>query len=272
VKTLCTLLLAVVAASTVAQGQRAARLPWGNLDVVLFPDSAAGTLVWVASRAASPADFGKDREFLVFVNPESALAWIPRARAFLAQKMTDTDTARVALSNDLEAIANGVISLGRHRVKGRWSDDCLIALSGLPARPPVFVSATDALTRAFLDSFTAVALRTPEPSPSQTRMLVANQLDRARSVVPSSTNQTPYYPGAERRARVEGDVWLSFVVTPEGQADMKTVRVLLSDDVGFLQSVRDALATHRFRPATQGGVPVAARVYQRFVFRLTFQP
>jgi TonB family protein len=99
-------------------------------------------------------------------------------------------------------------------------------------------------------------------------MLIANQLDRARSVVPSSTNQPPYYPEAERRVKGEGDVWLSFIVTPDGQADMKSVQVLLSDDISFLHSVKTAVARYHYQPATQGGVPVAARVYQRFVFRL----
>src|SRR5437016_4099710 len=107
--------LVFVSAASVAHGQRAARLPWGNLDVAIFPDSAGGTLVWVASRAASPDDFGKDREFLMFALPDSVMAWIPRALAFLDYKMTDADTAQAIESNELNAVGYGSIGLARRR-------------------------------------------------------------------------------------------------------------------------------------------------------------
>ena len=77
----------------------------------------------------------------------------------------------------------------------------------------------------------------------------------------------PAYPEISRRKGEEGTVELSFVVLASG----KTTDIVLAHSSGFpllddaaIQAVRRA----RFRPATQNGVPVMAKMLQPFAFRL----
>ena len=52
------------------------------------------------------------------------------------------------------------------------------------------------------------------------------------------------------------------------QVDTITIRVLQSDDPRFTQSVREALALSRFRPAKRAGKTVRQLVEQKFRFKI----
>ena len=76
------------------------------------------------------------------------------------------------------------------------------------------------------------------------------------------------YPEDLRLQSQSGEAWVSFVVQADSTADTTSFRVLLSDDPAFAAEAIRALRAARYRPARIGNVPVAARVYQRFTFRI----
>jgi len=88
---------------------------------------------------------------------------------------------------------------------------------------------------------------------------------------PAPGNRAPRYPDALRKARVEGDVLVQFVVDSSGGVELSTFKVLRSADPAFTQAVRDALATYRFTPAEVGGMHVKQLVTMPFTFDLSKQ-
>ena len=82
-------------------------------------------------------------------------------------------------------------------------------------------------------------------------------------------NAAPTYPAQLRAANIQGMVQASFVVREDGKADMSTFMVRHSDHDAFTASVRKALETWRFKPATKDGKPVSKLMTMPFIFSLT---
>lgn len=78
----------------------------------------------------------------------------------------------------------------------------------------------------------------------------------------------PAYPDALRRAGVEGDVLVSFVVDTLGRADMTTFTVIRATHDLFTRAVRTAVTGQRFAPAEAGGRRVRQLVQQPFSFTI----
>jgi protein TonB len=97
-------------------------------------------------------------------------------------------------------------------------------------------------------------------------VLMPWEVDRAVSVVAGSA--APQYPDLLRRARVEGEVLVSFEVDTLGRADMRTFTVIRATHELFARSVRDAVARQRFLPAEAGTRKVRQRVEQPFTFSI----
>jgi TonB family protein len=70
-----------------------------------------------------------------------------------------------------------------------------------------------------------------------------------RQVQPSPNNQPPRYPEALRRANIQGEVLVQFIVDTTGKPEMNTYKVLRSTNVEFLMAVRSALPDYEFTPA-----------------------
>lgn len=81
-------------------------------------------------------------------------------------------------------------------------------------------------------------------------------------------NPTPRYPPTLQQAQIEGEVLAQFVVDTTGKADMKTFKVLKSDNALFDAAVRNVLPSMRFLPAETGGRKVKTYVQQSFVFNI----
>lgn len=79
---------------------------------------------------------------------------------------------------------------------------------------------------------------------------------------------SPRYPEPLRRAGVEGNVMVRFVVDTTGRIDMSAVEILSSDHALFSASVRDALARMRFSPSMVGERKVKALAVMPFRFTL----
>jgi protein TonB len=78
----------------------------------------------------------------------------------------------------------------------------------------------------------------------------------------------PRYPEALRRAGIEGDVVVRFVVDTSGRVDPRSIDVVRSTHDAFTAAVRESLAKLRFAPATVGAHKVSALAIMPFQFRL----
>jgi protein TonB len=78
----------------------------------------------------------------------------------------------------------------------------------------------------------------------------------------------PRYPESLRRAGVEGDVIVKFVVDTTGRVDMGTVEIMQSTHDAFTAAVRETLARLRFLPSTVGERKVKALAVMPFRFTL----
>jgi periplasmic protein TonB len=78
----------------------------------------------------------------------------------------------------------------------------------------------------------------------------------------------PRYPEALRRAGVEGDVVVRFLVDTTGRIDMRSVEVVDAAHDAFAAAVRETLAKMRFSPSTTGERKVPALAVMPFRFRL----
>jgi len=101
---------------------------------------------------------------------------------------------------------------------------------------------------------------------------VLNRRPRRES---ARSGQLPSAGAGDPRPAVPGRPSTSFGVgrsldefQPDGTADTTSFQVLLSDDREFATAVIEALRRARYRPAEVGGVPTAAHVHQRFIFRI----
>jgi len=91
------------------------------------------------------------------------------------------------------------------------------------------------------------------------------QVEQAVTV---SGSVQPRYPDVLRRAGVEGEVLVQFVVGPDGRADVGSLKVLKQSHELFTQSVRNALPMMRFNAAKVGGRPVRQLVQAPFAFTI----
>jgi len=78
----------------------------------------------------------------------------------------------------------------------------------------------------------------------------------------------PVYPGVLRRAGVEGQVVVRFVVDTLGRVEAESVEVREASHAPFADAVREVMPRLRFRPATAGGRRVRQLVEMPFEFRM----
>jgi protein TonB len=78
----------------------------------------------------------------------------------------------------------------------------------------------------------------------------------------------PRYPESLRRAGIEGEVVVQFVVDTTGRVDLRTVEVLRSTHDAFTTAVRETIANLRFAPAIGGERKMRALAVMPFHFTL----
>lgn len=82
----------------------------------------------------------------------------------------------------------------------------------------------------------------------------------------------PVYPPELLASGTEGVVYATFIVDTTGMVDTTSVRLLTSPHPQFSESVRQALAVMRFRPAMRSGHKVRQLVEQHFRFTVSPPP
>ena len=78
----------------------------------------------------------------------------------------------------------------------------------------------------------------------------------------------PAYPASLKSARVEGEVFVQFVIDSSGMVLPGSLKVLRSTDSLFVRSVRTVVAGMRFAAAEYNGRKVRQLVQQSFYFDL----
>jgi len=124
-----------------------------------------------------------------------------------------------------------------------------------------------ALLRAlFQQALTAQDLPVPHapPEPSIT--------DTLNYPVELAGNPDPVYPPGLVTIGLVGEVWLSFVVQPDGAVAPASFRVYLSDNPAFAEAAVRGIAQARYRPGVYLGRPVPVRVYELVYFHLGGPP
>jgi len=85
------------------------------------------------------------------------------------------------------------------------------------------------------------------------------------SVQPQPISQTePIYPAELKRAKVDGEVVVEFVIRPDGTTER--IRIRSSSNVGFEENTIRAVRKWRFKPGERDGKPVKSRVFLRIPF------
>ena len=79
----------------------------------------------------------------------------------------------------------------------------------------------------------------------------------------------PQYPATLKAQGIEGSVLVQFVVNADGSAEMSSFKVLRTDNPGFTNAARDAIAAGQFNPALVGGRAVRQLMTQPFAFSLS---
>ena len=76
----------------------------------------------------------------------------------------------------------------------------------------------------------------------------------------------PMYPDALYEAQISGSGMVEFIVTASGEVDPDRISVVYATHPGFVETVREALATAIYVPAIRGGFPVHQVVQHEFQF------
>jgi protein TonB len=92
------------------------------------------------------------------------------------------------------------------------------------------------------------------------------QLEKPVQQAPNSA--TPVYPDILRRAGVEGEALVSFVVDTSGRVDLASFKLVRATHDLFAAAVRSALPRMRFIPAELGERKVRQLVQQPFTFTI----
>jgi protein TonB len=78
----------------------------------------------------------------------------------------------------------------------------------------------------------------------------------------------PRYPESLRRAGIEGDVVVKFVVDTTGRVDLRSVEIVSSTHDAFTLAVRESLGRLRFQPSVVGERKMNSLAVMPFRFTL----
>lgn len=110
------------------------------------------------------------------------------------------------------------------------------------------------------------------PPPQYVPDTAFSVLEVDKMVERDEASAAPIYPRELIALGMEGMVQTTYVVDTTGMVDTSTVKVVLSNDPRFTESVRTALGQMRFRPAIKAGKTVRQLVEQKFRFRIEPAP
>jgi TonB family protein len=243
------------------------RVKWDVANLLVYPDSNVGVILWVATNARAEIDGRRaEREMVLRFHPDTLRDWLIYTHQLLALEGPPIagDTSSIVTSGVLTGSGGAGIAVARRRVKQRLDRKVRVVIAP-PAHGQLLLFE---LERPAVDSLLS-ALEAVEPK-SRYRPEHNDSLGGTahveRAAEPTGRRPHLQYPDEAQRDGREGEVWVRFVVGPDGRVDLSTVQALLSDGDDFEQAVRAYLRNARFLPAVADGQPVKALMAQRFVF------
>jgi len=241
------------------------RLNWGPVNVLVQADTVNGLLVWAET---SPIAYqGLQQSFAASFTPESLDSWVNLAHLVVTTTTRPTDSATALATPPLIARDGSHLYVFRRQKKSRWESRVEIVLSDPAAQHPWRIDADRDNAAAFLETLWLQGGRSRQRLESSV-VRDANPLDPSKcpQVVPGTL--VLRYPELLQSRREMGEVWMSYVIQKDGMPDTASFRVMLSDEPEFAIAAIEALRRARFQPAKVGGVPIATRVHQRFIFHI----
>jgi len=263
------LLLVVLAPRALAQqlvpDSTIARLAWGSVNVLVQSDTANGVLVWAETSSLTYSP--KDLSFTASFNPDSVDSWLTFANAVVAAANTPSSTAVALETPPLFARDSSCMVLLRRRKDQKWEPHTTILLLDRDRKQPWYIDVGHDNAMELLQLLFRQAGHSRQ-KPDTSHVHDVNPLARYFGPVPLDEGPVLTYPIPLRLRRVSGEVWMEYVIREDGTVDPTTFQVLLSDHRQFTAAAIDAVRRARYLPARIGGKPVAARVHQRFTFRI----
>jgi TonB family protein len=241
------------------------RLAWGTVNVLVQADTTKGVLVWAET---SPIGYnGEQLSFAASFDPQAVDPWLNFAHLVVTSAGVPADSAVALETPPLIARDGSRLVLLRRRRKAKWESHTAILLLDREQRHPWSIDARSDDARRFLEAFFLQAGKSRQ-RPDSSGVHDANPLEPRACPQPIGGTLVLRYPESLRWRHESGEVWMHFVVQADGAPDSTTFQVLLSDNRAFANAVIQALRRARYHPAEVGGVPVAAHVHQRFIFRM----
>lgn len=262
-------LLLLLPSSAVAQqptpDTTIARLAWGSVNVVVQSDTVNGVLLW--AETSSLTESPRDLRFAASFDPQLVDSWLEFANVVVRNVKPPGDSDVALTTPQLVARDGSRMVLLRRRKESQWDPHTAVLLVDPAQTVKWYIDVPADGAHDLLEVLFRQSGRSRQ-RPDTTGVHDANPIQPRDCPQPIGSGPVLYYPEMLRRMRVSGEVWMDYVIRADGTADPTSFRVVLSDHPFFAESVISAVRHAHYRPAQVGGVPVAARVHQRFTFRI----
>jgi len=252
------------AAQRLGRDSSVSRLDWVSVNVLVHADSFGGVHVWALTSLIHHV--GLEQSFLAYFDPARVLPWVDRASHLIHDQSSPPAEAEALQTPPLTAWDSSIVVLRRRRQGSHWEQDVRLYFLHPATGASWYVSLNLERAQEFLQALFVQALAAqqfppvasaPGPSPADT-LSYPQEL---------AGNPDPVYPGGLDRVGLVGEVWLSFVVLPDGSVDRDSFLVYLADHPAFAQAAAEALVLARFRPGRYAGRPIAVRTFERIYFQ-----
>jgi len=235
---------------------------WQGLDVRIFPDSLAGVELIVSQGPQS-------KPFRAHLEPAETRDWkVANDSVLLATNPAAGDTSKVLAGPTLQDDGRFKMALGRLRSGSAWSPQVRWYLEDTERLGPLVVEIGSNQARDLLEGLDRAGQVSGLDTSYHECGLPSGTTPQDSVTHPRVEKASlPDYPHDFQAKGVGGEVWLRFVVRPDGSPDPASIVVLWATAHEFGESARKAMTKSRFRPATQGGVPISCRITQSIKYK-----
>jgi len=238
------------------------RFDWPGIQVSVLPDSFTGIELTVSQEPQS-------KPFRAHLEPAETRRWKVASDSLIqAGNPPAGDTSKALVGPTLQDDDRFRMALGRLRTGVTWSPQVRWYLEDTERLGPLIVEISPTQVRDLLESLDRAA---------QLSGLDTSYHECGHPSGPTSEDSVthprvskagpPDYPPDLQAAGVEGEVWLRFVVKPDGTPDPASIVVLWATAHEFGESARKTIAKSRFRPAMERGTPISCRIDQKIGFK-----
>jgi len=235
---------------------------WQGLAVRIFPDSLTGVELTVSQGPQS-------KPFNAHLDPAEIRGWkVANDSVLLATNPEAGDTSKVLVGPTLQDDGRFKMALGRLRSGSAWSPQVRWYLEETERLGPLVVEIGSNQARDLLEGIDRAAqVSGLDTSYHECGHPAGTAPEDSVNHPQVAKSSIPDYPPDFQTRGVGGEVWLRFVVKADGGPDPASIVVLWATAHEFAESARKSMAKWRFRPATQGGVPISCRITQSIKYK-----